>query len=47
MFMPLALFTSCYEDIEGDEIVYDIDFDKLFPDKKKCKLMVHIAMQIQ
>ncbi len=37
MFMPLALFTSCYEDIEGDEIVYDIDFDKLFPDKKEMQ----------
>lgn len=35
--MPLAFFTSCYEDIEGDEIIYNIDFDKLFPDKKKMQ----------
>ena len=37
LLIPLALFTSCYDDIEGDEIVYDIDFDKLFPDKKKMQ----------
>ena len=30
----LALFTSCYDDIEGDEIVYDINLNAIYENEK-------------